>query len=132
MADSHVGKRLLVVEDDFATREVMSMVLAGEGYRVATAANGADALERLRGGERPSLILLDLSMPVMDGPTFCARRKDEADLDSIPVIVVSSDHDVAQKAAAIGADAYLEKPVDTLQLFEAIRSRVAVSPSFAG
>ncbi len=122
LAKAHPNKRLLVVEDDFATREVMSMILTGEGYRVATAANGADALRRLREHDQPCLILLDLSMPIMDGPTFCARRKDEG-LSSIPVIVVSSDHDVAQKAAALGADDYLEKPVDTIQLLDAIRKR---------
>ncbi len=116
------NKRLLLVDDDFATREVMSMILAGEGYRVATAANGADALQRLHDSDRPCLILLDLTMPVMDGPTFCARRRDEG-LSSIPVILVSSDHDIAQKAAALGADAYLEKPVDTIQLLDAIRKR---------
>lgn len=132
MGNGHAGKRLLVIDDDFSTREVMSMVLAGEGYRVATAANGADALERLASGELPSLILLDLSMPVMDGQTFCARRKDAGGLAAIPVIVVSAERDGAQRAAAMGADAYLEKPVDTLQLFEAIRRRVGEAPFFAG
>jgi CheY-like chemotaxis protein len=116
------NKRLLLVDDDFATREAMSMILADEGYRVATAANGADALQRLHDSDRPCLILLDLSMPIMDGPTFCARRKDEG-LSFIPVIVVSSDRDIAEKAAALGADDYLEKPVDTIQLLEMIRKR---------
>jgi CheY-like chemotaxis protein len=119
---AHPNKRLLLVDDDFATREVMSMILAGEGYRVATAANGADALQRLHDSDRPCLILLDLSMPIMDGPTFCARCKDEG-LGSVPVILVSSDHDIAAKAAALGADDYLEKPVDTIQLLDAIRKR---------
>jgi CheY-like chemotaxis protein len=118
----HPNKRLLLVDDDFATREVMSMVLAGMGYRVATAANGADALQRMQDSDRPSLILLDLSMPVMDGPTFCACRKD-AGLHSVPVIVVSADHDVAQKARDLGADGYLEKPVDTIELLDTIRRR---------
>jgi CheY-like chemotaxis protein len=121
-AEANPNKRLLLVDDDFATRETMSMVLAGDGYRVATAANGADALQRLHGRDRPGLILLDLSMPIMDGPTFCARRKDE-NLSSIPVIVVSSDHDIAQKAAALGADDYLEKPVDPIQLLDVVRKR---------
>jgi CheY-like chemotaxis protein len=121
-AKIHPNKRLLLVDDDFATREMMSMILAGEGYRVATAANGVDALERLHDSDRPCLILLDLSMPVMDGPTFCARRKDEG-LPSVPVIVVSSDTDIAQKAAALGAEGYLEKPVDTIELLDTIRKR---------
>ncbi len=116
------NKRLLLVDDDFATREVMSMILAGEGYRVATAANGADALHRMNDHDRPSLILLDLSMPVMDGPAFCARRQADG-LPSVPVIVVSADRDVARKAKDLGADGYLEKPVDTIQLLDAVRRR---------
>jgi CheY-like chemotaxis protein len=120
MPRNHPDKRLLVVDDDFATREVMSMTLAGEGYRVATAANGADALQRMGDRDRPSLILLDLSMPVMDGQTFCARRK-EGGLPSVPVIVVSSAADLAQRAKDLGADGYLEKPVDTIRLLDAVR-----------
>jgi CheY-like chemotaxis protein len=122
MTKAKPNKRLLLVDDDFATREMMSMLLGGMGYRVATAANGADALQRLQDSDRPSLILLDLSMPVMDGPTFCACRRDTG-LPSIPIIVVSSDSDVAQKAKDLGADGYLEKPVDTLQLLDTVRQR---------
>src|SRR5207248_1971254 len=65
------GKRILLIDDDFTTREVMSVLLGGDGYRVSVAANGAEALERLRSPDRPELILLDLKMPVMDGCSFC-------------------------------------------------------------
>jgi chemosensory pili system protein ChpA (sensor histidine kinase/response regulator) len=111
----------LLVEDDFASRELLSMILAGEGYRVAAAANGVEGLQRLRGSDRPSLILLDLNMPVMDGRTFCARRHEDRDLDSIPVVVISAAGDVAEQAAALGAARYLQKPVDTVQLLDAVR-----------
>jgi CheY-like chemotaxis protein len=115
-------KRLLVVEDDFTSREVLSTLLASAGYRVATAANGAEGLQRLHDKDRPSLILLDLNMPVMDGPTFCARRRNEQGLASIPVIVLSSAGDVAEQAAALGATRYLQKPVDTVQLLDTVRN----------
>src|SRR5262245_53362136 len=75
VAPPHAGKRVLVVDDDFATREMMSLLLASDGYRVATACNGADAIDRLRGFERPDLIILDLKMPKMDGCAFCDQRK---------------------------------------------------------
>ena len=97
------------------------MILAGEGYRVAAASNGADALERLRGKDRPSLILLDMNMPVMDGPSFCARRRQNQALASIPVVIVSSSDDVAQKAQEMGAARYLQKPVDTIELLDTVR-----------
>src|SRR5437870_1142794 len=115
------GKRVLLIDDNIVTREMMSLVLAGEGYRVATACNGADALDRLHGYERPDLILLDLRLPVMDGCTFCERRKRDPDLVSIPLVVVSALADVADQAAAVGATAYLQKPVDPITLLDAVR-----------
>jgi CheY-like chemotaxis protein len=122
VARKHPGRRLLVVEDDFASREMLSTILAGEGYRVALAANGAEGLQRLRDKDRPSLILLDLQMPIMDGRAFCARRRDEQGLESIPVVIMSSAGDVAEQAAALGATRFLQKPLDTVQLLDAVRN----------
>jgi signal transduction histidine kinase/DNA-binding response OmpR family regulator/HAMP domain-containing protein len=81
--------RALVVEDEETTREQMRRLLMGEGWAVASAANGREALERLK-GERPNLILLDLLMPEMDGFEFLARLRQEPDLANIPVIIVTS------------------------------------------
>ncbi len=114
-------RRLLVVEDDFTAREVISTLLAGQGYRVAAAANGVEALERLRDSDRPCLILLDLNMPVMDGPTFCARRSEEESYCSIPIILMSSADDLPQQAEQLGATRYLQKPVDSMELLETVR-----------
>jgi CheY-like chemotaxis protein len=114
------NKRLLVVEDDITARELMSLLLAGEGYRVATAANGADALARLKDSDRPSLILLDLNMPVMDGPTFCARRGTGGAAD-IPVVVLSSATDAEEQGRRLGAVRSLNKPVDTIELIDTVR-----------
>src|SRR5262245_26424980 len=96
----HQGTRVLVVEDDIATREMITLVLAGEGYRVAAACNGADALERLKTFERPDVILLDLRMPVMDGCDFCRRRQEDPDLASIPVVVLTAVPDLIEEAKA--------------------------------
>jgi CheY-like chemotaxis protein len=76
MAAPHLGKYLLLIDDDFTTRELTSHILAADGFRVAVARNGAEALERLRGPERPDLIVLDLNMPVMDGCSFCERLRE--------------------------------------------------------
>jgi CheY-like chemotaxis protein len=122
MAAAHpTGKRILVVDDDFATREVLSLLLASDGYRVATACNGADALDRLRGFGRPDLILLDLKMPKMDGCAFCEQRQKDSAWAAIPMIVFSGVADAAEQAAALGALACLQKPVDPIQLLEVIR-----------
>ena len=85
--DSPAGPNLvLVVDDDFDIREALSDVLASEGYSVLTAADGGEALERLRGGVRPAVMLLDLMMPRVSGvEVIDALRKDES-LSKIPEI----------------------------------------------
>jgi CheY-like chemotaxis protein len=116
------SKRILLIDDDFTTRECMSVLLAAEGYRVAVACNGADALARLRGGERPDLILLDLRMPVMDGGTFCLIWHQNPELASIPLVVISALPDAAERATRLGATACLPKPVDTIDLLVRLRA----------
>jgi CheY-like chemotaxis protein len=118
---AHPAKRVLLVDDNFVTRETMNLILAGAGYQVVTAANGQDALERLRAHESPNLILLDLDMPVMDGMTFCQRRKQDGRLAAIPLVLVSSADDLAEKASSVGADSYLQKPVDSIQLLDVLQ-----------
>jgi len=125
VATTHPVKRILLVDDDITTQESMSVILASDGYRVAVARNGADALDRLRGAERPELILLDLRMPVMDGCAFCRSRQEYPELSSIPVVVVSGLPDAAEQARKIGAMACLRKPIDTLALLTTLREYCA-------
>src|SRR5947208_5356923 len=82
-------KRILLVEDCFRARELISLILGESGYMVSTAANGAEAIERLRTSDQPDLILLDLRMPVMDGWTLRAELKRDPELSSIPVVILS-------------------------------------------
>ena len=120
MVGAQPCKCVLLVDDNFVVREAMSQLLGCDGYRVTTAANGADAFRRLNGHEKPDMILLDLNMPVMDGPTFRQRQREDRELAAIPVVVLSSDGDVAEKASSLGAETYLQKPVDTARLLEVI------------
>jgi CheY-like chemotaxis protein len=121
VAESTPAKRVLLIEDDFLLREMATMVLAGEGYMVATACNGKDAIDRLHRCERPNLILLDLMMPGMDGWHFCEERKKDPELAAIPIVVISAVGDLEAKAACLGAAAYLQKPVDAEKLLETVR-----------
>jgi CheY-like chemotaxis protein len=121
MAAAHQpGKRILLIDDDFSTGELTSILLAADGYRVAVARNGAEALERLHDGEPPDLILLDLNMPVMDGCTFCRQLRDGG-LARVPVVVLSGLPDAADQAAVVGAAACLAKPVDNITLLTTLR-----------
>jgi CheY-like chemotaxis protein len=98
---------ILVVEDDARVLEAITEFLETVGYAVSSARNGKEALDHAR-GERPSLILLDLSMPVMDGWEFLRRRGAEPSLAEVPVIVVSA----LVSATPEGADGFLSKPID--------------------
>jgi CheY-like chemotaxis protein len=87
---SPAGKRVLIVEDDDLTREMLRAILQAEGYRIEGVANGREALARLRGEAAPDLILLDLLMPVMTGWEFCAAVAEDPRLASIPVVILSA------------------------------------------
>jgi CheY-like chemotaxis protein len=85
------NRTILVVDDDRDIRETLSEILRDEGYRVATAANGSEALKLLRSlAAAPALVLLDLMMPVMDGYRFLEERGKDPALASIPVAVISA------------------------------------------
>lgn len=118
-ARAATDKTVLVVDDDLDTRDALGARLARAGYGVATAGDGAQALEYLKRAARPSLILLDLAMPVMDGWQFLAERERDPELRAIPVVVISAQHDVADRIAALHAG-YLAKPITTARLLDEV------------
>ena len=81
---------VLVVDDEPDIRDTMRAVLEAEGYSVATACNGREALDTLRSGAPPKLVLLDLTMPVMNGYELLEHMKNDRNLSRIPVTVVSA------------------------------------------
>jgi CheY-like chemotaxis protein len=103
---------VLVVEDHESTREAFALLLSSVGYRVATAPDGRQALEHLRHGERPCLILLDLMMPGMDGWQFREEQRRDEQLADIPVIVCSAAGNLRERAGRLQAASYLDKPID--------------------
>jgi CheY-like chemotaxis protein len=87
-----VGRLVLLVDDDAGIRAALTDFLLDEGFVVHTAQNGREALEWLRGnGSQPTVVLLDLMMPVMDGRAFLDVRASDPELARIPVVVVSAD-----------------------------------------
>jgi two-component system chemotaxis response regulator CheY len=89
-AESDNPRTILVVEDDRDTRDVVAELLREEGYSVTTAENGRLALDRLRHGDLPALILLDLRMPVLDGWTFLDVQRDVPGIAAVPVLIFST------------------------------------------
>ena len=115
-------REILVVEDDGAVRETLQDLLEEEGYRVSPAANGREALERLRaGGGVPCLVLLDLQMPVMDGWQFRKEMRGDAALAGIPVVVISADAGLERKLEGMAAAAVLPKPVELGRLLATVQ-----------
>jgi CheY-like chemotaxis protein len=111
---------ILIVEDDFDIREALTQILETEGYPVAGATNGREALDYLSSHQPPCVILLDLMMPVMDGWQFREAQQRDPNLSKIPVVVISADASVMQKAASINAVGYLKKPIELDHLLEII------------
>jgi CheY-like chemotaxis protein len=118
-AENHVSCFVLVVDDDPDVCETLQTVLEVSGYRVAAAANGLEALETLRSGPRPCLVLLDLMMPVMNGLEFRAEQRNDPAIAAVPVVVVSGDHHVAEKATEMGLEG-LAKPIDIDDLLQLV------------
>ncbi len=117
---------VLVVDDSLTVRRVTQRLLAREGYRVVTAKDGLEALERLA-EERPAVLLSDIEMPRMDGFDLVRNVRNDARLDGLPVIMITSR--IAQKhrdyAAELGVDHYLGKPYSEEELLGLIAMHVA-------
>jgi CheY-like chemotaxis protein len=114
-------RRVLIVDDDFDIRDSLKDALEDEGYVVDTAADGLDALERLRAPPFPCLILLDWMMPRCDGPQFRSEQRREPAIADIPVVLLTADARLSEKVSEIGAQDCLKKPVHLNRLLEVIQ-----------
>ncbi|MEP7132744.1 MAG: response regulator [Acidobacteriota bacterium] len=111
---------VLVVEDDDDLRGALADILLEEGYDVVDAAHGAAALDLLRGSRDFCAILLDMRMPIMGGVEFRRAQLRDPRLSSIPVVLFSADARDREEAERLGTAGSLSKPVDILQLLEAV------------
>ena len=114
---------LLLVEDDEMNRDMLSRRLMRRGYEVVIAVDGQEAIA-LTQSEKPDLILMDISLPVMDGLEATRRLKADAETASIPIIALtahamSGDREVALSA---GCDEYDSKPIELPRLLEKIEA----------
>jgi CheY-like chemotaxis protein len=128
-------RRILLVDDDPDLRQSLAEALEEAGYSVERAANGQEALEVLRGSaERPSVILLDLLMPVMNGWQFCQLKQRDPAVATIPVIAMSAAVSKDPNSPYyIEVDDFLAKPVafdDLVDKLERLTARP--SPAAAG
>jgi CheY-like chemotaxis protein len=119
--DDHDVVKVLLVEDTEDNRQMMRRLLEMSGYRVVEAINGVEAV-KLASEEKPGIILMDLSLPLIDGLTATRRIRSLPGLSKVPIVAVSA-HDTADfhsEALAAGCNAYVTKPIDYPELEEVV------------
>jgi CheY-like chemotaxis protein len=121
-------KQILLVDDDRDVIDALRVVLSEEGYDVATASNGYEALLYLKShSPLPSLILLDVMMPVMDGYEFRIEQQRDPAIARIPVVVVTAGS-IGERVAEMGVTGLLRKPFDLDRLLRELARRTEPRP----
>jgi CheY-like chemotaxis protein len=118
---------ILLVEDNPDANAALASFLRAHNFEVVVAFDGQQALEQLRVGPKPSLILLDVMMPGKNAYSFRAEQLADAALARIPVVVFSAAYDVGSIAQRLGVREYLTKPLDVQRLLDTVR-RVTMPP----
>jgi len=125
--DNADGKRILIVDDDERNLKLLALLLSRQGYRLASARTGREALELAR-RFAPDLILLDVMMPEMNGFEVSRHLRDEPLFSQIPVVMITALEDQESRIAglAAGANDFLSKPVDATELLVRVRNLLQV------
>jgi CheY-like chemotaxis protein len=120
-SEQEAAQRCLVaiIEDDAEFRNMLRELLEEEQYRVVAVSNGAEALSALRGDTLPNVILLDVSMPVMDGFDFLRHRNDDPRLATVPVVLVTNAK--PHERPTVGVSDVVRKPIDIDEILFAIK-----------
>lgn len=114
------GRRILVVDDEPGTVDVLTAVLTDAGFEAIGAANGRDALAKLR-ADAISVVLLDVVMPVLDGPDTLRALRGEMGLGQLPVVLMSGIPESMVKRRCRGYTAFLRKPFSLDELLATIQ-----------
>lgn len=124
-ADTKKPYQVLIVDDDEAMVDVLSLRLTRQGFKTLSSNSGQKGLELAR-SERPSLILLDLRLPDVDGLTICQELVDDCETCDIPVIIVSGMErpDIIRRCRAAGCEYFVRKPYDPNALLVLIRQAI--------
>ncbi|MBI4460422.1 MAG: response regulator [Acidobacteria bacterium] len=114
-------KKILIAEDDPASRELLGEILGGMGWDIILACNGAEALEKVSDA-RPDLVLLDIQMPVLDGFAVLRGIRQDSRFARLPVIALTANamNEDREKTMRLGFDAHISKPVN----LAALRSQI--------
>jgi CheY-like chemotaxis protein len=121
MTGGSCNRVVMIVEDDADIRNSLLEVLADNDFHPLAASDGSDALAQLKGMDvKPSLILLDVMMPVMDGWQFRQLQQEDPSLSAIPVVVLTAHGSAPEAARQMAASAFLRKPVTLEKLLSTV------------
>ena len=118
-----MSKHILIVDDSKTVRNLVAFILKAEGFKVTTAEDGLDGLEKLYAMESVDLILSDINMPRMDGFTFIAHVREQDIYKDIPIIILSTEGEERdiQKGIQLGANLYMVKPAQPEKMVRNIK-----------
>lgn len=113
---------VVVADDELAHRKMIELALHAGDYQVRTFENGQDVLDYLAAHYKPSLFVLDINMPFLDGLELCKKIKQDPELSDVPVIIVSAlkDGKTKREAREAAADLVFEKPIDRQEFLTAV------------
>lgn len=118
-----MSKHILIVDDSKTIRNLLAFVMKSEGFKITTAEDGLDALEKLYSMEEVHLIVSDVNMPRMDGFTFIKTLREQDAYKDVPVIVLSTEgqeKDIAT-GMSLGANLYMVKPAEPAKMIRNIK-----------
>ena len=125
-----MSKKILSIDDSKMVHMVVAKTLKPLGVEIITATDGEEGLAKAR-NEKPDLILLDATMPVMDGLTALGKLKEGADTRDIPVVMLSADacQENKDKAASLGALNFIDKPFTADSLLDGLKGIIELQPA---
>ncbi len=112
-------KKVMIIEDDEAISDILSIILTNEGYLVVSG-KGNELMMTTSGLSLPDLFLIDRNLPGIDGIAICRTLKSDPATQHIPVVMISANHSFIKPAAAAGADACIPKPFSRQELLETV------------
>jgi len=118
-------KTILVADHDNSILKFVTLILENEGYRVVTAGDGQEALEKVQ-QSRPDLMLLEILLPRKNGYQICRALKEDTTLRELPVVFLSAKSQPSDRfwAKRVGADGFVPKPFDPAELLRELRARL--------
>lgn len=121
-----MAKTILIIDDSTSLRQVVQITLKGAGYNVVQAENGKDALDKLQSGVKPSLIICDVNMPIMDGISFVKEAKSLPEHKFTPIIMLTTEsaEDKKLEGQMAGAKAWVVKPFRPEVMLKAVQKLI--------